>query len=52
MVNDQKLPFSSRDDISATENGIEINEEPFQRGRIRASNDLSPVDPKSLFSEL
>ena len=52
MVNDQKLPFSSRDDISATENGIEINEEPFQRAKSPASNALSPIHPHSLSSKL
>ena len=35
----KKLPSSSHDDISGIGTRIEINREPFQRGRFRASND-------------
>ena len=51
-VNDRKLPFPLHDDISATGSRIEPNEKGFQRGRIRASNELSFIDRKSISSEL
>ena len=52
MVNDEKLSFSLRDDISGTGNRIEINERTFQRVRFRAFNHISSIDWKSLFSEI
>ena len=40
MVNDEKLRFALRDDISTSRTRIGINREAFERGKFRASNDL------------
>lgn len=52
MVNDQKLTFSSHDDISGTGSRSEMNEIAFQRGEFCASNDRSLALRKLVSSEL
>lgn len=51
-INDQKLTFSSHDDISGTGSRSEMNEIAFQRGEFCASNDRSLALRKLVSSEL
>ena len=47
-TNDQKLLFSSHDDISGEESRVKIIRKAFRRVRFRASNDFLLVDKELL----
>ena len=48
----KKLGFRLHDDISGTGSRIGINERGFWKAKFHLSNDRSPIDKKSLSSEL